>query len=342
MIMKIRLNSFVLIVVLLVVCPRFVGGQSSVSQNMADICIRDPYILADAKTGIYYMYRSSNAEDKNGKPIGGVEAFKSKDMKVWEGPFRVFTVPENNWITGMVWAPEVHAYKGKYYLFATLNSDIKWKKSQPGWGDYTFRGVQVFHANSPEGPFLPFELIPYTPMDLMTLDGTLWVEDGNPYMIYCHEWVQIVDGSIKLMKLSSDLSKAEGLSTTLFHASAAPWSTGLFHPAPLPTSYVTDGCFLYRSKTGKLLMIWSSFMNSEYAIGIAESVTGKVAGPWKQQEKPLFVKNGGHGMIFKSFDGKLYIVFHGPNSPSGAERACIYELEDMGDTLILKGKNIVE
>lgn len=321
----------------LYVCLQPVKAQSIVTtQNIADIYIRDPFIMADAETGTYYMYRSSSVKSESGKVLGGVETFKSKDLKTWEGPFRVFTVPENNWITGGVWAPEVHFYNGQYYLFVTLNSDIKWKKSQPGWADYTFRGTQIFHSDSPEGPFLPFGLTPHTPMDFMALDGTLWVENNTPYMVYCHEWVQIADGSMELVKLTPDLSAPVGNSLTLFHASAAPWSTGSVQQAPLPTSFVTDGCFLYRTKTNKLLMIWSSFMNSEYAIGIAESTTGKVSGPWKQQETPLFNKNGGHGMIFKSFDGKLYITFHGPNSPSGSERAHIYEIEDNGDTLVLK------
>lgn len=338
--MKAKLISFVFMILFSASYAPSGHAQSSPAgtQNITDIYIRDPYILPDAKTGTYYMYRSSSTKDKDGKLLGGVEAFTSKDLKHWEGPVRVFTVPENNWITGAVWAPEVHAYRGKYYLFATLNSTIQWKKSQPGWVDYTFRGTQIFQADSPEGPFLPFDLVPHTPMDRMALDGTLWVEDGIPYMIYCHEWVQIADGSMELVKLASDLSAPEGNSLTLFHASAAPWSTGSAHPAPLPTSFVTDGCFLYRTKTGKLLMIWSSFMNSEYAIGIAESTTGKLTGPWKQQETPLFNKNGGHGMLFRSFDGKLHITFHGPNSPDGAERAHIYEIEDAGDTLVLKGE----
>lgn len=304
---------------------------------LADIYIRDPYILADTKTNTYYLYRSASDQDKKGNSIGGVEAFKSKDLKNWEGPFRVFTVPEDNWITGRVWAPEIHEYKGKYYLFATLNSDIQWKKKQKGWADFLFRGTQIFYSDSPEGPFLPFDRTPHTPMDRMALDGTLWVEDGTPYMVYCHEWVQIADGTMELVELAPDLSAPVGNSLTLFCASAANWSTGTVHEAPLPTSYVTDGCFLYRTKTGKLLMIWSSFLNGEYALGIAESATGKVAGPWIQQTTPpLFSKNGGHGMIFKSFDGKLFITFHGPNSPGGAERAHIYELEDIGETLKLK------
>ncbi|MFR6419834.1 MAG: hypothetical protein ACLUOK_19850 [Parabacteroides distasonis] len=51
-------------------------------------------------------------------------------------------------------------------------------------------------------------------------------------MIYCHEWVQIADGSMELVRLTDDLSAPVGNSLTLFHASAAPWSTGSTHPAP--------------------------------------------------------------------------------------------------------------
>ncbi|MCK3686186.1 glycoside hydrolase family 43 protein [Maribellus sp. YY47] len=310
--------------------------EISAKQALATINIRDPFILPDAKTKTYYMYRSSSVRTEKGETLGGVEVFKSKDLKAWEGPERVFTVPEDNWITGRVWAPEVHEYEGKYYLFATLNSNIYWKKKLEGWPDYSFRGTQIFYSESPEGPFLPFDLVPHTPTDRMALDGTLWVENGTPYMIYCHEWVQMIDGTMELVQLAPDLSAPVGRSQTLFCASAADWSTGSKHAEPLPTSYVTDGCFLYPTKAGKLLMIWSSFMDGEYAIGIAESATGKVTGPWKQQPTPIFSKNGGHGMVFRTFDGKLCITFHGPNSPGGAERAHIYELEDTGSTLVLK------
>lgn len=303
-------------------------------KKLSEIHIRDPYIMPEAKSGYYYMYKSASIE------VGKVEVYKSKDLKNWEGPIQVFAVPPDNWITGTVWAPEVHAYNGKYYLFATLNSDIEWKKEQKGWPKYTFRGTQIFVSDTPEGPFLPFAKTPHTPMDQMALDGTLWVENGRPYMIYCQEWVQTVDGTMALVELTPDLSATVGNPLTLFHASAAHWPTGSFHTQnDLPvTAYVTDGCFLYRTKTDKLLMIWSSYMNGQYAVGIAESVTGKVRGPWKQQDNVLVTKDGGHGMIFRAFDGRLYITFHQPNWPGGKERAHIFELEDKGDTLSLLGE----
>lgn len=304
--------------------------------KLEDIYIRDPYIVPVKETKTYYLYRTASATSSKGKTIGGVEVFTSKDLKTWHGPKRVFTVPEDNWITGVVWAPEVHRYKGKYYLFATLNSDIKWKKSKKDWPDYTFRGTQIFYSDTPDGPFLPFSKMPHTPMDEMALDGTLYVEDGVPYMVYCHEWVQLEDGAMNVVRLKDDLSGTVGEPMRLFCASSAPWSTGKKRGADVSVDYVTDGCYLYKTKTGKLLMMWSSFLNYQYAIGIAESTTGKITGPWVQQEKPIFSKDGGHGMLFKSFDGAFYIIFHGPNEPDGAERARLFEIEDTGETLKIK------
>lgn len=311
---------------------------SSFAQNLTlkDIYIRDPFILPVAEEGVYYMYASSPTTE-NGVTYGGMVAYKSKDLKTWTGPVRVFDVPRDNWITGTVWAPEVHTYNGKYYLFATLNSDIIWKAPEKGHPAFTHRATQVFWAERPEGPFRAFdEKVPHTPMGQMCLDGTLWVENGIPYMIYCHEWVEMMDGTMELVQLKNDLSGTVGQPIRLFCASAAEWSTGSARSDGQRT-YVTDGCFLYRTRTGKLLMIWSSFKNGDYAIGIAESATGKVIGPWRQQQEPLFEKDGGHGMIFKTFEGELRLVLHSPNG-GGLERAHLFEIEDCGDTLKLKGE----
>ena len=303
--------------------------------TLDDINIRDPYIMPVEKEGVYYMYASSGVTE-NGKHYGGVVAYKSRDLKTWEGPVRVFTVPHDNYLTGGVWAPEVHKYKGKYYLFATLNSDVRWKGPKAGHPAYNHRATQIFWSKSPEGPFLPFEgKAPHTPLDKMCLDGTLWVENGTPYMIYCHEWVEALDGEMHLVELKKDLSAPVGNPQRLFCASAAEWSTGSKHKDY--STYVTDGCFLYRSKTGKLLMMWSSFKDGVYAVGLAESDTGKIIGPWRQQKEPIFI-NGGHSMLFTDFEGRLCLVLHSPNSPGGKERAKIFEVEDLGHTLRVKGE----
>lgn len=81
-------------------------------------------------------------------------------------------------------------------------------------------------------------------------------------------------------------------------------------------------------------MIWSSFGEQKYAVGLARSKTGKVAGPWEQVDEPLVAANGGHGMIFKTFDGRLMMTIHQPNS--GDIRAQLFELEDTGESLRVK------
>ena len=70
-------------------------------------------------------------------------------------------------------------------------------------------------------------------------------------------------------------------------------------------------------------MLWSNLLDKEYRVGMAYSKDGRVDGEWIQIEEPLFTKaiggkyDGGHGMIFKGFDGKLYLSIHSPNDLSG-------------------------
>ncbi len=169
------------------------------------------------------------------------------------------------------------------------------------------------------GPYVPISGSPATPEDWDCLDGTLYVEENTPWLVFSHEWTQIQNGAICALPLAKDLSKATGAPVTLFHAKDAPWSvpgTGDVVVAK-GENYVTDGPFLFH-EDGKLKMLWSSFAADGYAIGIAESRTGKLTGPWTQQKAPAF-DFGGHGMLFDAFDGTRYLVLHAPNT-SGQER----------------------
>lgn len=50
--------------------------------------------------------------------------WKSKDLKLWEGPFHVAKTDSGSWMgpKPMIWAAELHPYKGKYYYFATFTN----------------------------------------------------------------------------------------------------------------------------------------------------------------------------------------------------------------------------
>jgi hypothetical protein len=178
-------------------------------------------------------------------------------------------------------------------------------------------------SSAPPAPALPPAP---TPTNMMTLDGTFWVEDGAPYMVFCNEWVQISDGTIEHMPLKDDLSEAVGAPKRMFRGSSAKWSELIEEGG-----HVTDGPYLWKGKTGKLHMIWSSRDDTQrYMCGIAISDSGKLAGPWRQQDEPVFKDNGGHGMIFNSFDGRLMLVPHAPDGRGPQPH--IFEIEDTGET----------
>ena len=46
--------------------------------------------------------------------------------------------------------------------------------------------------------------------------------DIQPWMVFCHEWVQIGDGTMDAVRLAADLSKPVGEPIQLFRASDAP------------------------------------------------------------------------------------------------------------------------
>jgi hypothetical protein len=77
----------------------------------------------------------------------------------------------------------------------------------------------------------------------------------------------------------------------------------------------------------------------KYCIGTAASETGLVAGPWKQGDKPLFSGDGGHGMLFRSSEGTLYLTVHTPNQ-SPDERVIFIEIIDRDGRLFPSGRLI--
>jgi len=294
-----------------------------------DMRIRDPFIHADARTKTYYMYAQSGNRRNSG--FRGVEVYTSRDLVHWTPPQRVLTLPNEPDIKD-VWAPEVHEYKGSYYLLVTLTFNGLLRENKPvdeaNWPEMHKRGTYIYRAESPAGPFSPLKNTSHTPADWMALDGTLFVEDDVPYMIFCHEWVQMIDGTINMVQLNDDLSDTVGNPEILFRASDAPGAkTG-----PRQRK-VTDGCFLYGSpKSGKLFMIWSTFLpDSGYCVILTESRSEKIRGPWINH-KPIFKDDGGHGMLFRSFDGRLIMALHQPNQRE-RERLHLYTVVDNGKTL---------
>lgn len=293
------------------------------------IRLSDPAILADKKTRMYYMTGTRG------------RLWKSKDLKYWEGPYEVAQPDPDSWMgpKPMIWAAELHAFEDKYYYFATFtNRDVKIDTVDGNIIDR--RASHVLVSDQPDGPYIPMEDPTYLPSDMPTLDGTLWVDtDGKPYMIYCYEWLQNLNGTIEKIELKPDLSGSVGEGELLFRASDSPWSLGKDKDGNDKPHKVTDGPFLFRTGTGRLGMIWTSWRHDVYVQGVAYSGSGALDGPWTHEDDIITPPNFGHGMLFKSFEGKDLMAVHSHKEVNGRYHRVphLFEVDLSGDKLVVVG-----
>lgn len=279
-----------------------------------DINIRDPFVLFD--NGKYYLYGTRAANF--GRKTGGFDVYVSEDLEQWSEPEECFDSEKWGFNSSVNWAPEVHFYKGGYYLFATFS------------GDNGLRESRILKSDSPLGPFEPYSCGGITPKGWECLDATLYVDgEGKPYAVFCHEHTQIIDGTICYIRLTEDLKEALGEPVCMFSGSSPQWADKKVDEK----HFITDGPFMYRTASGELLMIWSTFVNEKYCQCVARSDNGEIDGNFVHL--PILIDNdGGHGMIFK-FGERLMLTFHSPNK-TGFERPVFKEIVDMGDYLKLK------
>lgn len=294
-----------------------------------DILLSDPFIFADEASQTYYMTGT-----------GGM-LWKSKDLKVWDGPIRVAQTDPQSWMgpNPNIWAAEIHKHNGKYYFFGTFTNPRTIIQEYRG-NKIERRACHILVSDNPEGPYVPMEDETYLPADQPTLDATLWYEDGQPYMLFCHEWLQNWNGTVETIKLKDDFSGTYGERDLLFRAFDSPWSREYDANGKEIPSKVTDGPYVFKTQTGKLGMIWTSWVHDVYTQGVAYSTSGKLEGPWVQKPKPITPPNYGHGMIFKTFDGKLLLCCHSHDSSTGRyiRIPAYFLLDDSGDELKIVGR----
>lgn len=306
-----------------------VPGRDPVRKGVPldSIVLSDPCVLADSLTGLYYMTGT-----------GGM-LWTSRDLRSWDGPRRVAHTDPESWMgpKPMIWAAELHAYGGKYYYFATFTNQAV-RIDTVGGTPIERRACHVLVSDRPEGPYVPMGEATYLPADRPTLDGTLWVEpDGTPYMVYCYEWLQNNNGTVERIRLKPDLSGSVGEAKVLFRASDSPWSRERFADGVVGPNRVTDGPYLFRTGTGRLGMIWTSWIYDVYTQGVAYSESGTLEGPWVQEPEPITPPNFGHGMLFRTLEGKWLMSVHSHRSVKGryVRHPRFFEVDLSGDKLVV-------
>lgn len=318
-------HSYISIIISLLLLA--VTCTSSAQVKMDSIVLSDPFILADKKTNMYYMTGT------------GGRLWKSKDLKFWNGPYDVIKTDPASWMgpNPMVWAAEIHPFKNKYYYFATFTNRAVIIDTVKG-NKIERRASHILVSDNPDGPYVPMKDPIYLPAAMPTLDGTFWIDkDGKPYMVYCYEWLQNWNGTIEMIELKPDLSGSTGTGTVLFRASDAPWSREKDENGNDKPNKVTDGPYLFQTKTGRLGMIWTSWVYDVYTQGVAYSESGTLHGPWVQEKEPITPPNYGHGMLFNTLEGKLLMAIHSHATINGRTVRVphLFEADLSGDKLVV-------
>jgi len=311
--------------------PKFQMPEAK-TVHFNDLIMSDPFIYPHKETQTYYLTCS------------GGWMYKSSDLEMWTGPYAIIDI-KGLWLerAGFAAAAEIHKIGDKYYYAGTWSDHSELIEQVPRRYNVPHNQTYLLRADNPEGLYTSFAIEPgydYQPHDWDCIDGTLYEENGKIYMIFVHEWTQIIDGTMDYIELAPDLSyTVSEKPITMFRATEAPWVTemnasgeatfGLKMPG-----WVTDGPQMFRTQTGKLGMLWSSWGKERYAQGIAYSESGTIAGPWVQEEEAFMANNSGHGMLFKTFEGKLIFVVHHA-SENGPRKPQYWNVDDSGDKLVL-------
>lgn len=308
-------------------CYNRINDQIDMGEIMKreDIRIRDPYIVA--ADGIYYMYSSTGSKDGT-----TVVVYKSEDLDSWSEPVDVYKLDTSTWKSKELWAPEVHYYMGRYYMFLSI------------LGKNGLRGTEISVSDTPDGIFLPITDHPATPEDKSCIDGTLFVDGDTPYIVYSRDWPDnyvaerdVYVGQICATQLTRDLKERVGDPFVLFESSEVPYSAA----APAHTKYRgewlyrygSDAPFINRLRDGRIFLTWSPIPNNNYVV--LGAVSENIRGPWTHIDVPLFDENGGHAMFFNGFDGQRKMCMHQPERYP-LERAVIFDVIETSDGLRIK------
>lgn len=301
-------------------------GRETYTNPIAGGTIRmgDPFVMLYENT--YYLYGTTR----------NFCCWWSKDFADWEYAGPAYRTQQNPWATGSFWAPEVHRYRGKFYLIYSAKgpdrrvSPTQTQDARPK----EHMWICLAASDKPEGPFVDVK----TPLfmdDESCIDGHLFLDDGDvPYIYftrvgatgnpYASPPTGYMYGKTYGARLSPDLTQLQGEPVLCVQADQA-WE----QPESM-FSRCNEGAFVFK-RGGRYYMTYSAYHYARPEYGIGCATASSPLGPWtKSPNNPLVtrhldigVSGPGHNSITTSPDGmELFMVYHthaDPNKP-GADR----------------------
>ena len=260
-----------------------------------DIPIRDPFVFAE--NGVYYLL-GTTGDDPWGKG-SDLTLYASKDLTEFA---RVGTLVTDGGLDSYtnIWAPELHRYKGKYYLIVSAF------RADCGRGSFILGSDRLTAGFT----MLTGEYI--TPSGWGCLDATLFVYRDKPYLCFSNEWTTPVtrdgDGSLYLCELSEDLTHRVSAPKKIVSGKHSGIAVEICDGNT--KGFVAEGPYLYE-ENGQIVLLWSTVGKSGYTVVKSISTSG-IYGEYGIN-KIVFDRDGGHCMCFTDFYGNRRLALHQPN-----------------------------
>lgn len=280
------------------VCNESAGG--------AVIHMGDPFVLCHSR--LYYLYGTTDHYE-------GFRYYTSPDLVHWTQRGWVWRTSPYAWADGYFWAPEVCAYRGRFYL--TYSGRLR--NSNP-----TRLLLAIAVADTPAGPFHDVRA-PWFDLGYNAIDSHLFIDnDLTPYLYFSRngERAGYSYGIIYGARLTGDLTSLEIEPKPILQASQtwehADWAHNRCNEGP---SVIRHNGVYYMTYSG------NSTFAAHYGIGYASARhplgkwTKSRANPIASTNLEIGVSSPGHNSIVASPDGsELFCVYHthaDPVKPSG-------------------------
>lgn len=280
------------------------GGMTTPAETYVnpvggDIRMGDPFVsFYDGR----YTLVGTNYQD-------GFRAFTSGNLVDWQ-PAGVIWRDETGACRGSYWAPEIHAWRGQFYLVFSCQMDLS-----SGSRGYRL-GLAV--ADRVTGPYRTVAL-PWFEDFGSNIDAHVFIDADRPYLFF--DKVGATDGVIwgQLFAVELDPTLERALDEPVFVSGASqPWEK------PGSRNETNEGAFVFK-RGGRYYLTYSGNGYRDPDYGIGYQTAASPLGPWtKSQDNPVLardeasgVSGPGHSSMVPSPDGtELFIVYHAHGDPA--------------------------
>ncbi len=266
----------------------------------------DPFVLRHL--GDYFLYHTTNDGD------AGISVHRSTDLVHWTfAGFALEPAQGDHWAQTDLWAPEVMAWRGRFYMYVSAT-----RLGADGHGLEGLRRQGLARSDRPEGPFV---------LDDAPLVDDAWSIDGHPF--------QDEDGTLWLFyntrTAATRVDGRPGSGTVVDRLLAPDRLEGAPTPVAFPTrrpsdrweadasgeAYWNEASWVLKRR-GRYYHLYSGGLYRDETYGIGITAADRPRGPWHKDPLNPVLRSGrriqgpGHHSVILAPDGVThYAVYHG-------------------------------